>query len=171
MPQDSSSYESLTNNATNRIRGSYQRYVDNTSDIMGGLIDSLDDNSIISAAMERSGKLGERTTAENKRTSARYGMGQSEIQRQAFERMSKLNNSKNTVDIANTARGAQREQNDAVSLQLANIGASERNAGSGRLDGALGLAGNRDRANRQARANSRSANMSTGVGALALLAM
>jgi len=131
--------------ANEAIRGSFRDFTTNNSQFIDDQIASLSENSLVTDAISRSNKIGERTNARSSRAAARSGLGMSPAQRASLKRLTQLGTSTAQVDTVNNARTDQIDRNARVALGLSQQGEQLRSQGLNSLVNSAGLASQRGR--------------------------
>lgn len=151
-------------------RDDINKFSKNVMPLLQQQIDSLDDNSMITQAIDDSRESKEMSAGMQKRNAARYGLGMSGNQRRALTKQRKQGLATNMAGNENNARLAQKDRNENVALGLATMGNNYRQQGMDDMMQAVGIGSNRAQANAQSASQARQSNMGT-AASLATLAV
>lgn len=151
--------EALAQIVSQTLRNSFRDYVSRSSDSIDSQIASLNDNTLVTDAIDSNKQAG-KIAAENARVnSARFGLSMTPEQRKAMMRLSALRAGAGDVNTVNNARIKQRDRNENVALDLSQQQRSLLNDGRDNILQAVGLGSARERNNKAGAAAARNANL------------
>lgn len=161
--------------AERAVAGEYRRdfddFVANVMPLVNQQISSLDDNSMVTQAIDDNRQNAQMSADIQKRNASRVGLGYSSpAQKQALNRQRKRNLAANMAGNENNARLAQKDRNENVALGLATMGNNYRQQGLDDMMNAVGIGSNRAQSNAQSASASKQANLGT-AASLATMAI
>ena len=160
----------LESSIAGAYRTAFSDLMDNNMPSVRNQLGLLDDNSLVTQALEDNVGNADRSRNEQKRSMARHGMGMTSQQRTSLEKARMRNSSASEAGNVNNARLAQLDMNANRAQSLANQGAELQSQGLGEMTQAAGLGNGRARSNAQSAADANSQNMGTAM-ALGSMAM
>ena len=145
----------------NVARGQHERFIRNYRDYENALIGATDDTSLIDAARADAPEQARLTRGMAERNRQRYGLGQTAVERRESGRASQRGEAINLAGGVNNARLAQRDVNQRLLGDLINIGQGVNRSSFSQLGAAAENSVARKKAYVNAKAQSKSQNMSS----------
>lgn len=134
-------------------------------------IESLGDNEIVTAAVDRTAGLAKRNAEQQQREDARYGLGMSAAKRAARSRSADLTNAADVAGAENNSRLQQIDRNNQQAMSLANTMSQYRAQGIDDLMQSVGLGSSRAMNNSASKAQARQQNIGTAASIATVAAM
>lgn len=155
----------------NEYRKDFNSFVRNVMPLVNEQISSLNDNSMVTRAIEDNKQTAQMSGDIARRNKARVGLGTaSSAQRISFNRQRKRQLAANMAGNENNSRLVQKDRNENVALGLASMGNNYRQQGLDDMMNAIGIGSNRAQANAASASQAKQQNLGT-AASLATMAI